>query len=188
MFIYDKLKEKSEEEAWDEAYSYLDEKAKKKRIKSYGTSKKIYAAIVGLILILVVIFYSYTGLTSEIDILSFILYGSLITLSGLFAVFRIYFIGLVWTPLLYLLGVYINQKYGDKERKWSIDEQIEFLWFSVIIIGGIGSLLLNIIYSIIGYSFEDLNPLMLVVWNLYIFALLYYATSRSLKLRKSNQY
>ena len=106
----DRLKEKSEEEAWDEAYSYLDEKAKEKRIKSYETSKKIYAAIAGIILILVVVFYSYYSLTSEIDVLSFILYGSLITLSGLFAVLRIYFVGLVWTPLLYLMGVYINQK------------------------------------------------------------------------------
>ena len=179
------FKEKTDDEAWEETFSYLDEKAKKKRKKSFAKSKKIYATISGIILIIFVILYFNFGLLSEINRLSLILYGVLLFLGGLFVVLRIYFVGLVWTPLLYLFGIYINQKYGDKEKQWTIDDQIEFLWFSVIIVGSIGTFFLTMIYSIIGYSLEDLNPLMLVVWNMYYLFLIYYATSKSLKLRKA---
>lgn len=186
MFIIGRLKEKTEEEAWDETFSYLDKKTKEKRKISFEKSRIIYTTIAVIILIMLVILVGFIGITSsELNVLSFILYESLIILSGLFVVLRIYFVGIMWTPLLYLLGVYINQKYGDKEKQWTIDDQIEFLWFSVIIIAAIGSFLINIIYSSIGYSSTDLNPLILVIWNMYFLSLIYYATSRSKRLKKS---
>lgn len=125
--MLDRLAAKTEEEAWEEALSYLDKKQNEKRKRSFERSKLIYASIVGIIVIIFVIISAFFGLTSRINLFSLILLESLIFLSGLFIVLRIYFVGVIWTPLLFLISVYINQKYGNKQKNWTIENQIEFL-------------------------------------------------------------
>jgi len=179
------VKEKTDDEAWGETISYLEKKAEEKRRKGLKRIGIIHTLIVGSVWIIFVALYFYLGLKSGIDMIDLILIGFLMIFGGLFVVLRVYFVGLIWSPFLFLLDVYVRIRYRDKDREMEIIDKMDFLWFLTMIFGTIGVILMYFFIFTIRSIIELPDYLFILVIDIYMLMLLCFVTSKSLKLKKS---
>lgn len=172
-----------DDESWDELDTFFEKRQKEKRKTSLKRGRKIHTAVVGCIWFIFLLLYFYIGFKAEIELVSYGLLGSLLIIGGLFIVIRVYFVGLIWTPLLYILDIIINKTYSKNNAQLSTQEKIDFLWFIVYIVGLAGVAVIYRVFSF--FNITNNESIVLLVLNIYLIVLLILIIKKSIQLEKS---
>ncbi len=176
-----KLPEKTEDEAWHEAISYIDKGETQKRKRRSLKWKKVHTGVFIIICSVFLSFFIISYLTYEKITITDLLFFLFLLFLVVINTFGIYYLGLIWFPILDFLTM--RKKLQDNMDMISTQEKIQYLWLSTILIAGIGGFIIIFGSMVVWYFVSIPFYIFLLVADMFLLFILVYSAQKTRELK-----